>query len=260
DPFQGGDDLRIERAGRCPDETQRVTGNGGGVAFERLINADIEVVAGDIPGRSKRCQVSDERREIEWTPVVRMGNAAACEEGGAGIGNTAAQEQPVLSEATVVLRQLVQECGRFAARHHMPMTQRNELGCTRRAGSGENKSDVVGPGGRRNGRRAILRARKVERDAPRGVRIPSMTDLDHAHSPCARNVAHGRVEPRIDDDGFDATGIEVASELVRLIFVTDRDMYRAPRATENRRQRFRAPAMNDREATVTTETCMLELG
>jgi len=87
-----------------------------------------------------------------------------------------------------------------------------------------------------------------------------MTDLDHPHSPCARNVAHGRVEPRIDDDGFDATGIEVACELVRRVLVADRNGDRALHDAENRRQRFRAPAMNDREATVTTETCMLELG
>ncbi len=114
DPLQAGDDVRVERAGRRSDETQGVTGNRGCVAFERLMDANIEVVAGDVPGWPKRGQVIDERPQIEWTSLVRMGDAAARKEGGTGIGNTAAQEQPVLIEATIVLRQLVQERRRFA--------------------------------------------------------------------------------------------------------------------------------------------------
>jgi hypothetical protein len=150
-----------------------------------------------------------------------MRDAAARKEGGAGIGNTAAQEQSVLIEATIVLRQLVQECRRFASRHHVAMAQGNELGCASRAGSAENESDVIGACGRRE--RVMLDRRKVERDVARRICIPSGSDLDQRQPQRARNLANGPVEPRIDDDGLDATSIEMAPELVCRLLAADRD-------------------------------------
>lgn len=138
------------------------------------------------------------------------------------------------------------------------MAQRDQLGCASSAGSAEYESDVVGACGR--GERAMLRKRKVERDVARRICVPSVSDLDHANPPRARNLANGRVEPRIDDNGVDATGIEIARELVCRVLVADRNSDRAFHDAENGRQRFRATAMNNGEATPPTETRMLKLG
>ncbi len=140
----------------------------------------------------------------------------------------------------------------------MAMAQGDQLGRASSAGSAEHESDVVGACG--SGERAILRRRKVERDVARRIRVPSVSDLDHAQPPRACNLANGRVEPRIDDDGLDATGIEMAAELVCRVLVADRNGDRALHDAENGCQRLRATAMNDREATVPTETRMLKLG
>jgi hypothetical protein len=90
--------------------------------------------------------------------------------------------------------------------------------------------------------------------------VPSLFYLDHANPPRARNLANWGVEPRIDDDRVDATGVEMARELVCRVLVADRNGDRVLYDAENGRQRLRTTAMNDRETTVPTETRMLKLG
>ncbi len=120
------------------------------------------------------------------------------------------------------------------------------------------EGDVVGAC--TSGERVIPRRRKVERDVAGGICVPSVSDVDHAYPPRACNLANGRVEPRIDDDGLDTTGVEMAPELVCRVLVADRNGDRALHDAENGCQRLRAAAMDDREATVRAETRMLKLG
>src|SRR4030095_10313282 len=114
-----------------------MTCDRGGVAFERLVDADVEVVARDVPGRPKRRETFDERAEVKRSSLVRMDHTAARVEGGARIGKAAAEEQPALVETAIVLRQIVQRGRRIGSRHHVAVAQRDEPGRASRAGRAE---------------------------------------------------------------------------------------------------------------------------
>src|SRR5215510_13644519 len=92
------------------------------------------------------------------------------------------------------------------------------------------------------------------------VRVLSVDHIDYSQAPCTRHVADRPVEPPIDDDGLGATRVEMALELACYVLVADRHGDRALHDAENGRQRFRTTAMDDREATLRTETRMLKLG